>query len=91
MKSTRNTPPTPVARGGDIFDASVRCVAVAGGARVLVIGFAAGRIPKLPVNLALVQPPPATRAIWFVVKKQNTVERRVRQVRCQNRVHRILE
>jgi NADPH2:quinone reductase len=39
--------------GGDIFDESLRCLAWEG--RVLVIGFADGRIPQLPVNLALVK------------------------------------
>lgn len=39
--------------GGDVFDQSVRCINWEG--RLLVIGFAAGRIPKLPVNLALVK------------------------------------
>lgn len=41
--------------GGDVFDQCVRCVAPAGRARLLVIGFAAGRIPKLPVNMALIK------------------------------------
>lgn len=39
--------------GGDLFDASLRCVAL--HARVLVIGFAAGRIPDVPANLVLVK------------------------------------
>lgn len=39
--------------GGDVFDASRRCVAWEG--RILVIGFASGRIPELPVNHALVK------------------------------------
>ena len=37
--------------GGDAFDESVRCIAWYG--RLLVVGFAAGRIPSLPANLAL--------------------------------------
>merc|ERR1711982_193828 len=41
--------------GGDIFDQCVRCVAPRGGARLLVVGFAGGRIPKLPVNMALIK------------------------------------
>eukprot|EP01059_Diplonema_ambulator_P020544 TRINITY_DN3436_c0_g6_i1.p1 TRINITY_DN3436_c0_g6~~TRINITY_DN3436_c0_g6_i1.p1 ORF type:complete len:355 (+),score=139.35 TRINITY_DN3436_c0_g6_i1:44-1066(+) len=41
--------------GGDIFDQCVRCVATAGGARLLVVGFASGRIPKLPANMALIK------------------------------------
>jgi NADPH2:quinone reductase len=39
--------------GGDVFDASLRCVAP--GARLLVIGFAAGRIPQIPANILLVK------------------------------------
>ncbi len=39
--------------GGDVFDQSLRCINWEG--RILAIGFAAGRIPKLPVNLALVK------------------------------------
>src|SRR5204863_7011210 len=39
--------------GGDVFDESVRCIAPNG--RLLSIGFASGRIPTLPVNLALIK------------------------------------
>ena len=39
--------------GGDVFDASLRCVAW--GARLVVIGFAAGRIPQIPANVLLVK------------------------------------
>jgi NADPH2:quinone reductase len=39
--------------GGDLFDQALRCIAWEG--RLLVIGFASGRIPQLPVNLALVK------------------------------------
>lgn len=39
--------------GGDVFDACSRAMAWNG--RLLVIGFASGDIPKLPVNLALVK------------------------------------
>lgn len=39
--------------GGDVFDESLR--AIAWGGRLLVIGFASGRIPTLPVNLALIK------------------------------------
>ncbi len=39
--------------GGDVFDESVRCIAFNG--RLLTIGFASGRIPTLPVNMALIK------------------------------------
>jgi NADPH2:quinone reductase len=39
--------------GGDVFDQSLRCVAADG--RILVIGFASGRIPSVPANLLLVK------------------------------------
>ena len=39
--------------GGDAFDHALRVVAP--GARMLVIGFAAGRIPQIPANLLLVK------------------------------------
>jgi NADPH2:quinone reductase len=39
--------------GGDMFDAACRCINVNG--RILVLGFASGRIPDYPVNLALLK------------------------------------
>ena len=39
--------------GGDVFDESVRCIAFNG--QLLTIGFASGRIPTLPVNMALIK------------------------------------
>lgn len=39
--------------GGDVFDESTRCIAFDG--RLLVVGFASGRLPTLPVNLALIK------------------------------------
>lgn len=39
--------------GGDVFDESTRCVAF--GGRLLVIGFASGRIPEISVNLPLIK------------------------------------
>eukprot|EP00415_Alexandrium_ostenfeldii_P001096 UN1096 len=41
--------------GGDVLDQCVRCVATKGNARLLVIGFASGRIPQFPVNMALIR------------------------------------
>jgi len=39
--------------GGDVFDESVRCIAF--GGRLLVIGFASGRIPTVDVNMPLIK------------------------------------
>lgn len=39
--------------GGDIFDASLR--SIAWGGRLIVIGFASGRIPQAPANILLVK------------------------------------
>ena len=39
--------------GGDVFDESTRCTAFAG--RLLVLGFAAGRIPTLAINRPLIK------------------------------------
>ena len=39
--------------GGDVFDESVRCIAFNG--RILSIGFTSGRLPVLPVNMALIK------------------------------------
>lgn len=39
--------------GGDAFDASLR--SIAWGGRIIVIGFASGRIPQVPANIVLVK------------------------------------
>lgn len=39
--------------GGDVFDKSTRCIAF--GGRILVIGFASGRIPEIRVNRVLLK------------------------------------
>ena len=39
--------------GGDVFDESVRCIAFDG--RLLVVGFASGRIPEVKVNMPLIK------------------------------------
>ena len=39
--------------GGDVFDASLRCIAPEG--RLLVVGFAGGRIPSVPANIPLIK------------------------------------
>ena len=39
--------------GGDVFDESTRCIAFDG--RLLVVGFASGRIPQISVNMPLIK------------------------------------
>jgi NADPH2:quinone reductase len=39
--------------GGDVFDATLRAVAWSG--RIVVVGFAAGRVPQVPANILLVK------------------------------------
>ncbi len=39
--------------GGDVFDESIRCIAFDG--RLLVVGFASGRIPSVSVNMPLIK------------------------------------
>lgn len=48
--------------GGDVFDASLR--AVAWNARLVVIGFAGGRVPQIPANILLVKNVDALGFYW---------------------------
>ncbi|BCA26270.1 NADPH:quinone oxidoreductase family protein [Pseudomonas otitidis] len=48
--------------GGDLFDEAVRSIAWNG--RLLVVGFASGRIPELPVNLALLKGAAVVGVFW---------------------------
>ena len=48
--------------GGDVFDQSLRCIAW--GGRLLIIGFAAGRIPEIPANILLVKSCSAIGVFW---------------------------
>jgi len=48
--------------GGDIFDHSLRCINW--GGRILIIGFAAGRIPEIPANMLLVKSCSAIGVFW---------------------------
>lgn len=48
--------------GGDMFDMAVRRIAWEG--RYLVIGFASGRIPELPVNIALLKNASIVGVFW---------------------------
>lgn len=55
--------------GGDAFDAALRAMAWEG--RILVVGFAAGRIPEIPANLLLVKNIAATGVFWGAYRKRN--------------------
>jgi NADPH2:quinone reductase len=55
--------------GGDVFDASLRCIAWEG--RLLVIGFAAGRIPEAPVNYLLLKNCSAVGVFWGAYMKRD--------------------
>jgi NADPH2:quinone reductase len=48
--------------GGDLFDQAIRAIAWNG--RLLVVGFASGRIPELPVNLALLKGAAVIGVFW---------------------------
>jgi NADPH2:quinone reductase len=48
--------------GGDVFDQSLRCIAWDG--RLLVIGFASGRIPAPPANLILLKSCSVVGVFW---------------------------
>src|SRR5208283_5442721 len=48
--------------GGDIFDLSTRCVA--GEGRILIIGFAAGRIPSIALNRVLLKNISVVGVLW---------------------------
>lgn len=54
--------------GGDVFDASMRCIAW--GGRILVIGFAAGRVPQIPANILLVKNVAAMGVHWSTYRKR---------------------
>lgn len=53
--------------GGEVFEASLR--AVAWGARLVVIGFAAGKVPQIPANILLVKNLAATGLYWGSYRK----------------------
>ncbi|WP_147472450.1 zinc-binding dehydrogenase, partial [Pseudomonas coronafaciens] len=48
--------------GGDLFDQAIRSIAWNG--RLLVVGFASGRIPELPVNLTLLKGASVVGVFW---------------------------
>lgn len=48
--------------GGDLFDQATRCINWKG--RLLVVGFASGRIPQFPANLALLKGSAVVGVFW---------------------------
>jgi len=58
--------------GGDIFEAALR--STAWGGRVLVVGFASGDIPKVPVNLALLKGCSIVGVFWGAFRLNYTKE-----------------
>jgi NADPH:quinone reductase len=66
--------------GGDAFDACTRCMARNG--RLLVVGFASGRIPSFPVNLALVKEYAVVGVFWgsFVRNERSIFDRNMREL-----------
>jgi len=66
--------------GGDAFDALTRSMGWKG--RLLVIGFASGRIPQFPVNLSLVKGYSVVGVFWgaFVAKEPQEYAANVRQL-----------
>jgi NADPH:quinone reductase len=60
--------------GGDVFDQSLRCIAADG--RVLVIGFASGRIPSVPANLLLVKNFSVVGVYWGGFTKRDPARNR---------------
>ena len=53
--------------GGDVFDASLRATAWSG--RLLIIGFAAGRVPQIPANILMVKNLSAIGLYWGSYRK----------------------
>lgn len=58
--------------GGDLFDEAMRCINWQG--RLLVVGFASGRIPQLPVNLTLVKGCDVVGVFWGAFVTRNPKE-----------------
>ncbi|MBT6267092.1 MAG: NADPH:quinone oxidoreductase family protein, partial [Tateyamaria sp.] len=58
--------------GGDMFEAALR--STAWGGRVLVVGFASGDIPKVPINLALLKGCSIVGVFWGAFRLNYTEE-----------------
>ena len=55
--------------GGDYFDTALRCLAWEG--RILVIGFASGRIPEIPANRLLLKSAQAIGVYWGAYRQHD--------------------
>ncbi|HLI12222.1 MAG TPA: NADPH:quinone oxidoreductase family protein [Alphaproteobacteria bacterium] len=55
--------------GGDVFDASLRCINWEG--RILVVGFASGRIPQAPCNYVLVKNCAVIGVLWGATARRD--------------------
>jgi NADPH2:quinone reductase len=55
--------------GGDVFDLSMKCIAPHG--RLLVIGFASGRIPTIPANRILLKDIAVVGVFWGAHARRN--------------------
>lgn len=53
--------------GGDVFDATLRCTAWSG--RIVIIGFAGGRVPQIPANHLMVKNIAALGFYWGSYRK----------------------
>lgn len=60
--------------GGDVFDAALR--AIAWGGRLLIVGFAAGRIPEIPANRLLLRSASAVGVYWGSFATRQPAENR---------------
>ena len=60
--------------GGDAFDAALRCVAWEG--RIVVIGFASGRVPQVPANILLVKNCAALGFYWGSYRRRDPARHR---------------
>ena len=67
--------------GGDIFDACVRAIGWTG--RLLIVGFAAGRIPEIPTNRLLLKSASALGVYWGAFAARDPAKNRANFERLQ--------
>ncbi len=60
--------------GGDAFDTALRCIAWEG--RIVVIGFASGRVPQVPANILLVKNCAALGFYWGSYRRRDPARHR---------------